>query len=88
VIQTWEPLYERSLRGYGKTRADLGEGCPDQLPDWAFLRYVWGFNRHKRPAILEGMHTARDAGKTVIRLRSPRAVRDLLRGVQKSTSIL
>jgi adenylate kinase family enzyme len=81
-------VYGRSLRGRGTSRVDLAEGCPDQLPDWAFLKYVWSFNRHKRPAILEKIQASRDAGKTVLHLQSPRAVRDLLWNVQKSISSL
>jgi hypothetical protein len=32
----------RTLIGYGRTRLDLPEGCPERF-DLEFLRYVWDF---------------------------------------------
>lgn len=37
----------RIVKSYGKTRPDMGEGCPERL-DFAFLKWVWNFNRDKR----------------------------------------
>lgn len=35
-------VLSRVLRNYGKTRPDMGDGCPERL-DPAFLKYVWQF---------------------------------------------
>ena len=37
----------RAAAGYGRTRPDLGEGCPERI-DLEFLRYIWAFNGEER----------------------------------------
>jgi adenylate kinase family enzyme len=44
----------RTLTGYGRTRADLPENCPERF-ELAFLRYVWNFHRQHRPRIENGI---------------------------------
>ena len=44
----------RTIIGYGRTRADLAEGCPDRF-DVVFLRYVWNFPIKQRPRIAAGI---------------------------------
>jgi adenylate kinase family enzyme len=44
----------RTIIGYGRTRSDLAEGCPDRF-DIAFLRYIWGFPVKQRPRIIAGI---------------------------------
>ncbi len=43
-------VFVRIMRGYGRNRAGLPEGCPERL-DWQFLHYIWTFNREHRPRI-------------------------------------
>ena len=40
-------LCQRILGSYGKTRADLPDGCPERF-DWEFVKYVWNFNENNR----------------------------------------
>jgi hypothetical protein len=44
----------RTIMGYGRTRSDLAEGCPDRF-DIAFLSYVWNFPIKQRPRIIGGI---------------------------------
>jgi adenylate kinase family enzyme len=44
----------RTVKGFGRTRADLPEGCPEKL-DLVFLRFVWEFQAKHRPRIEEGL---------------------------------
>ena len=37
----------RIVKSYGKTRPDMGEGCPERI-DFEFMKWVWNFNRDKR----------------------------------------
>src|SRR5262249_9227210 len=46
-------VYGRALRGHGRQRTDLGEGCPEKLPDLEFLRWIWTFRAKRRPEVLE-----------------------------------
>lgn len=68
----------RIWRNRGRTRPDMGEGCPERV-DWAFLRWVWHFPEE------EGARAQRILARwpqvPVITLRSRRAVNKLLREV-------
>jgi adenylate kinase family enzyme len=44
----------RILKGYGRSRPDLPDGCPEQM-DAQFLRYVWDFPIKSRPKIVHGI---------------------------------
>lgn len=52
----WQ-LAKRVWRGYGKVRPDMAEGCPEILPDWEFLSYIWTFERKQCPRILRSLDT-------------------------------
>ncbi|MEM1446565.1 MAG: AAA family ATPase [Planctomycetota bacterium] len=69
-------VIKRIARHWGRTRPDMVEGCRERL-DAEFLAYVWRFHRDERPALLA---LVRDlpAGVNVIRLRTPREVREFL----------
>jgi adenylate kinase family enzyme len=68
-------VWRRALRWYGRTRPDLSDGCPEQLPSREFLRWIWTYRRDRRPGVLAQLEAARAAGKEVIILRSRRQVR-------------
>lgn len=40
-------VVKRIAQNYGKTREDMGPGCPERI-DLPFLQYTWNFNRHSR----------------------------------------
>lgn len=44
----------RILKGYGRTRPDLPDGCPEKF-DPKFIRFVWRFPVKNRPHITEGI---------------------------------
>ncbi|PPK88506.1 adenylate kinase family enzyme [Neolewinella xylanilytica] len=81
----WRCLYrvmKRLAISYGRTRADMAAGCRERF-DWAFVTYVYGYTRTRRPAILsklEGIHPQ----KTVVRLRSDREVSTYLAAVKNA----
>ena len=72
-------VLKRSLRHRGNRRPDLGDGCPEQLPDWEFLRWVWNYPGSRTPKVLSML--AAQASKTTVVLRSPRDVDRFLIGV-------
>jgi adenylate kinase family enzyme len=66
----------RTVMGYGRTRPDLAEGCPDRF-DIAFLRYVWSFPVKQRPRIVASI--AQFGGHLrVIRLACDRKIDNFL----------
>jgi len=44
----------RTLTGYGRTRPDLPETCPERF-DVPFLRYIWNFPERHRPRIVNAI---------------------------------
>ena len=67
----------RVLKDYGRVRADLPEGCPEQF-DAIFLRFVWDFPTKGRPRIVEALERF-GAHLRVIRLANDRDVAAFLR---------
>jgi len=61
-------IVKRRLHYHGKTRPDMGEGCPERL-DWEFVKWVAGYNRKKAPLVLEKLRKFCDK-KTFIFTRS------------------
>lgn len=72
---------KRIFKYYNKTRPDMGEGCRERL-DFEFLRWVWRFPETDKPKIEERIKN-HEAGKTLIRLRSPRDVENFLKNLPK-----
>ncbi|MGE0719338.1 MAG: topology modulation protein [Alphaproteobacteria bacterium] len=58
----------RVVRWYGRSRPDLAPGCPERF-DFAFLRYIWNFERTTLPRILQGI-AAEGAHARFVHLRS------------------
>jgi hypothetical protein len=69
----------RVLTGYGRTRPDLPEGCPERF-DFTFLRYIWEFPAKHRPRIVKGI-AQYDGHLRVIRLGNDREAEELLASV-------
>jgi len=42
-------VIRRAARHYGSVRSDMANGCPERLPDRAFLSYIWNFERTHAP---------------------------------------
>jgi adenylate kinase family enzyme len=72
MVCVWRAL-KRSTILKRRPRPDMADGCEERV-DFTFLKYIWDYPATRRPAILERLRAARSEGKTVIRLRSQRAV--------------
>lgn len=46
-------IAKRVVTTYGRVRPDMAPGCPEQLPDWEFLRWIWTFEHKQAPRIVE-----------------------------------
>lgn len=45
-------VIKRVVLHHGRTRPDMGEGCPEKV-DFEFLHYIWNYRRNSWPHILE-----------------------------------
>jgi len=60
-------VLKRLIKGYGKSRADMGGYCPEKF-DFNFIKFVWNFNKKNREKYLKMLSKERD--KEIIILRS------------------
>ncbi|WP_221567959.1 DNA topology modulation protein [Alkalihalobacillus sp. TS-13] len=65
-------VIKRRIINHKKTRVDMGEGCPEKL-DPEFLRYVWNFNKARRPQLLKRLEKF-EREKQVIILKTKKDV--------------
>ncbi len=70
-------ISQRVFAGYGKVRPDMADGCPERLPDRAFLIYVWIFPTRIAPRIEAALDT-HGMRRQTIRLRSDREAQSYL----------
>ncbi len=72
---TWRIL-KRTIQSYGKTRADMAEGCAERF-DLEFIHYTFIFNTIKRPKLLKKLNSISDTKKVII-LKSEQGIEDYL----------
>jgi adenylate kinase family enzyme len=73
-------VLKRVYQGYGKTRPDMGEGCPERF-DFGFLKWVWKYNDRDRGRTLEKIERSAK-GKRVYQLTSPKQVEAFMAGLK------
>lgn len=76
-------LARRVASNYGRVRVAMASGCPEPIPDRAFLSYIWNFETRSAPAITRQIDTYGPAVPVVL-LRSRRACERLLEGPPKN----
>ncbi len=73
--------YYRILKRYkmerGKVRKDIGPGCFEKA-DWAFMKWIWGFNKKLKPQIFDAIEKYGKEDKTII-LRSVKEINKISR---------
>jgi adenylate kinase family enzyme len=83
ILCMWRVI-KRGWQYIGKTRPDMGSGCPERL-NWEFLKWVWTYPRDRRPGILEKLSQLAPHQKVII-LRSPSEVKQFLQNISSSRS--
>ena len=76
-------ILKRAIQYRGKTRADLGPGCKEQLPDWEFLNWIWTYPKDRTPGILKMLRETQ-GDKRVYVLRSPSKLGRFLKQLRAS----
>jgi adenylate kinase family enzyme len=73
LVCIWGVL-TRVLKAYGRTRPDMGEGCPEHF-DRDFIKLIWNFEKTQGT---KNKELVKNSAKPVIWLRSRREVRRFL----------
>lgn len=68
-------MVKRVITNYGKTRQDMAPGCNERF-DPEFIRWIWNFNKEKRPQYLQLLQRRKDV--KVYILKNRRQARKLL----------
>ncbi len=66
----------RTVKGYGKARPEMAEGCPERL-DLDFLKYIWNFEKRHAP-IFEQNFGVHGPQVPVFQIKSRKQTRQLL----------
>lgn len=61
-------VLKRVFQNYGKTRADMGENCPERL-DLEFLKYTWDFNNKYRDKMYEMLQQCKNKHIHILKSR-------------------
>ncbi|WP_158785209.1 adenylate kinase [Pantoea sp. BAV 3049] len=73
----------RTIKYWGKTRPDIGEGCPERF-DWAFLKFALNYRRDKRRRDQQKVKAF--SGKTW-QFTSPKALEEFLSALASESGI-
>ena len=71
-------VIKRVVTNYGTTRPDMGDNCPERI-DWAFLKWVWNFNKKNRKRNYGWLADLK--GKKVIIRKNRRQVKRFLHSI-------
>lgn len=80
IVCLWG-VFCRIVKSYGKTRPDMGEGCPERI-DFEFLKWVWNYNRDNRERNYRYLNEATHA--QTYALKSRRQLKKFLKTLQNS----
>lgn len=83
-LRMWRIL-KRTIRYYGRTRPDMGAGCPERLSR-EFLSFCWNFDHDGRLRMVDFLQ-GREGQNRVIRLTSVRAVRSFVEGLERRSNL-
>ncbi len=73
-------VMQRVAKNYGKTRPDMGDGCPERF-DPEFLRFVWGFRKKNRAHYMRLLNGLGSKIQVVV-LKSRRQGERFLQGIE------
>jgi len=73
-------VVKRRIQFHGRTRPELGEGCPEKL-DWKFLRYIVSTFARRRKSMRKQMAQYRQEGRTAITLQYRREIEKFMKRV-------
>jgi len=71
-------LASRVAQNLGRVRPVMADGCPEPIPDLAFLKFIWRFEQDTAPRILDQIKAFGPEVPVVV-LRSRREASALLR---------
>lgn len=64
LVCLWR-VVKRWVRYYGRTRPEMGCGCPERLTG-EFVRWIWRYRRDRRPSILTQIRAVAQAKRIVV----------------------
>lgn len=75
-------VLKRRIQYHGKTREDIGEGCPEKI-DWAFIKFILTTYKPRLKKMRKRLQRYANEGKTVHYLRSSNEIDGFLSTFQR-----
>jgi adenylate kinase family enzyme len=72
-------VFKRWVRYRGRSRPDLGPGCPERL-SWEFMVWIWNYPKQSRPRVMEQIEV-HSANTEIVVLRSQKEIDRFLSGL-------
>lgn len=70
-------VLKRRIQYHGKTRGDIGEGCPEKI-DWAFIKFILTTYKPRKKKMMERLQRFANEGKMVHYLKSEEQIEGFL----------
>lgn len=77
-------VLKRWLMNIGRTRPDLGEGCPEKM-EWTFLKFIYTTYHSRKKKMAERFQIL-GFEKTIIVLKNKKAIREYLENIELGSS--
>lgn len=71
-------VFKRVLTNFGNVRNARPKDCPDRIPDFKFLKFIWNFKNKQKP-IIDALIRKYNGQKKIIIVRSDSALKNCMR---------
>lgn len=82
-IRLWR-VVKRRVANRGRSRADMAPDCHEKL-DWEFLKWVWNYDRSRKPGIMSRLERL-SATRNVVIVRNDRDYQDFVELCRRSVA--
>lgn len=59
-------VFKRAFFNFGKVYFSSAPGCVERIPSWEFLKYIWTFDKERKPVIVKLLEQYKDQKKIVV----------------------
>lgn len=73
-------VLKRYIHYKGRSRPDMHDNCPEKI-DFEFVRWIWTFNKKRKPAIIKILAAVQNT-KNVVILKNNRQINYFLKSIQ------
>ena len=76
-------VFKRALTHFGTVYFSSAKGCPECFPSWKFLKFIWNFNRQRKPMIEDLLQKYKDTKKIFV-VKNGTELKELIKKFRKN----